>query len=70
MLTNNDGLFWGGTVIYTQVFADPGFSQSIENVSRLPPSLQRAAMGDYWPSIGYCSLAGFTSLGAGCIGPE
>jgi len=68
MLTNEDGVFWYGLVWYTQILANPGFAQSIENVSQLGPSQQKAAMGAYWPSIGYCSLASFTSSGAGCIG--
>jgi hypothetical protein len=66
-LTNSDGVFYYGTAYYAQTFADPGFSQSMVNVSRLPASQQQAAMGSYWPKIGYCTLSQFAAVGAGCI---
>jgi hypothetical protein len=67
-LTNKDGVFYYGLVIYRQTMADPNFAQSINNVSALPSSRRQAAMGNYWPVIGYCQASQFASKGAACIG--
>ena len=67
VLTNADGVFYNDSVVYRQTAADPNFAQSIENISQLPAGSQQAAMGDYWPQIGYCSAADFQSKGAGCL---
>jgi len=55
-------------VLYRQTVADPNFAQSIYNVSKLKNSQRQAAMGDYYPTIGYCTAATFQASGAGCIG--
>jgi hypothetical protein len=68
-LTNADGVFYYGLLIYRQVEADPNFTQSIANVSQLPVLQRPGAMGEYWPKIGYCRAAAFQNLGAGCIRP-
>jgi hypothetical protein len=67
-LSNADGVFYFGALLYRQTIADPNFAQSIANVSTLPSSQRKAAMGDYWPVIGYCQASQFASKGAGCIG--
>lgn len=66
-LDSSDGVFYFGLIIYRQTMADPNFAQSIVNVSKLPNSDREAAMGDYWPKIGYCTSAAFLSRGADCI---
>jgi hypothetical protein len=66
-LTNSNGVFYYGLILYRQTMASPAFAQSIANVSQLPISQRQAAMGDYWPIIGYCTAAQFQALGAGCI---
>jgi hypothetical protein len=68
-LTNADGVFYYGLLIYRQVEADPNFAQSIANVSQLPILQRPGAMGEYWPKIGYCRAAAFQAMGAGCIRP-
>jgi hypothetical protein len=55
------------TLIYRQTLANPTFTQSMANVSTLPRSEQKAAMGDYYPVFGYCSTAAFESVGWRCI---
>jgi hypothetical protein len=67
-LTNANGVYFYDTVIYRQTVADPSFIQSINNVASLAPASQQAAMGPYWPQIGYCTLSGFQTLGTACIG--
>jgi hypothetical protein len=67
-LTNADGVFYYGVILYRQTEADPNFAQSITNIAQLPASQRQAAMGPYWPVIGYCTAASFQALGAGCIG--
>jgi len=66
-LTNADGVFYNGAILYRQTEADPNFSQSIVNIAKLPPSQRPAAMGDYYPTIGYCTATRFAAFGAGCI---
>jgi len=68
-LTNADGVFYLGHLQYTQFSVDPSFTQGIYNVAQIAPSQQQAAMGAYWPQIGYCSVQSFVDLGAGCITP-
>jgi hypothetical protein len=69
-LTSDDGLFYYGLVLYRQTMADPGFTQSIENVSQLALNVQKTVMGAYWPTIGYCTRRTFQLSGAGCIEPN
>ena len=66
-MTNADGAFYYGIVMYRQTLAHPSFTQSIDNVANLPFWERRGAMGDYLPDIGYCSAANFQALGANCI---
>ena len=66
-LTSAAGVFYYNQLFYRQLVADPGFAQSIASVGRLAPPLQQNAMGEYWPTIGYCTLAAFTAQGAGCV---
>lgn len=68
LLTNADGVFYYGLVLYRQTLASSSFTQSITNIAKLPGPLQQPAMGDYWPEIGYCTLADFEASGAGCVG--
>jgi hypothetical protein len=67
-LTNADGVFYYGEIIYRQTLANPDFTQSIANVANLPAVSRQAAMGAYYPSIGYCTSVAFAQYGAGCIG--
>jgi len=67
-LTNADGVFYYGVIIYRQTEANPNFIQSIVNAESLPVAARRAAMGEYYPSIGYCTSIAFAQYGAGCIG--
>jgi hypothetical protein len=66
-VTNADGAFYYGIVMYRQTLAHPSFTQSIDNVANLPFWERRGAMGDYLPDIGYCSAANFQALGGNCI---
>jgi len=66
-LTNESGVFYYNLILYRQTVADPNFAQSILNVSQLPSYRWKDAMGDYWPSIGYCTSAQFQKKGPGCI---
>lgn len=68
-LDNSDGVYWYGLLLYRQTLANPAWTQSMSSVGTLPRSQWQAAMGDYWPSIGYCTTAAFAAAGAGCIGP-
>jgi hypothetical protein len=68
-LTNDDGVFFGGLLLYRQTMADPSFRQSIENIAKLPPGRRKAAMGAYWPTSGYCTSADFQASGVDCIAP-
>lgn len=68
-LTNADGVFYYNPILYRQTEATSSWAQSIRNVSKLPVALQPAAMGDYWPTIAYCTASQFETLGAGCIPP-
>ena len=67
-LASTDGAFYYSVLIYRQTLASSSFTQSMANVSKLPPSQRKAAMGAYWPVSGYCTAAQFQSAGAGCIG--
>jgi len=64
--TNADGVFYYNLVLYRQTLSSPSFLQSIENVSKLPPTQWKDAMGDYWPTIGYCTAAAFQADGFVC----
>ena len=55
------------SLIYRQTLADPSFTQSMEAISLLPVSQQKAAMGHYWPVSGYCTKASFEASGANCL---
>lgn len=68
-LTNEDGVFYYGMILYRQTMANPKWRQSMANVGELPRRRWEAAMGHYWPTVGYCSAADFEALGAGCIAP-
>ncbi len=70
ILTNADGVYYYNLVMYRQTLANPAFTSSIANVSQLPLVLQQAAMGGYWPKIGYCKLQDFQTFGPACIGPS
>jgi hypothetical protein len=67
LLTNANGVFWDGFLIYRQTVPSPSFTQSIRAITQLPQFQRRAAMGAYWPSIGYCTKADFDRLGPNCI---
>lgn len=56
-------------LIYRQTLADPSFTQSMYNISKLTPSQQKAAMGPYWPVSGYCTKATFEANGINCLLP-
>jgi hypothetical protein len=66
-LTNANGVFYYGFILYRQILANKLYSQSIENIAKLAIWDRRAAMGDYWPSMGYCSAADFQTMGGNCI---
>ncbi len=67
-LNNANGVFYYDLVVYRQTLANPSFMRSIANVSQLPLGHQQAAMGAYFPEIGYCKLQDFQIWGAACIG--
>jgi len=66
ILTNANGVYYYNLVMYRQTFAASTFTQSIANISKLPVALQKAAMGAYWPTIGYCTLQTFQTSGPAC----
>ena len=68
VLTNANGVFYYCNMMYRQTLANPAFLSSITNVSTLPITEQQAAMGAYWPKIGYCTLQAFETSGPDCIG--
>lgn len=65
---NENGVYYQGTVLYRQTMANPTFAASIKNISQLPRDQWPAAMGEYFPVIGYCTSEAFTSQGTQCIG--
>jgi hypothetical protein len=65
---NADGVFYYGFLLYRQTLARSSFTKSIQEISKLPLSRRAAAMGPYFPSIGYCTAASFQASGSGCIG--
>jgi hypothetical protein len=67
VLTNANGVYYYNLVMYRQTLANPAFTSSIANVSQMPLAQQSAAMGSYWPQIGYCKLQAFQTLGPACI---
>lgn len=67
-LTNADGIYYYGMILYRQTMANPSWTQSMANVGKLPRKQWQSAMGDYWPTISYCRLSDFNALGAGCMG--
>ena len=67
--TNADGVFYQGMVLYRQTMANPSWNQSSTAVGKLPRDQWRPAMGDYWPTSGYCTAADFVAFGAGCFVP-
>ncbi len=68
-MTNADGVFYQGAVLYRQTMANPGWTQSFTAVGRLPRDQWRDAMGEYWPSAGYCTAGDFVAFGGGCFVP-
>jgi hypothetical protein len=66
-LTNADGVFYNGFVVYRQTMANALFPQAIQAIGKLPIRERKTAMGDYWPSIGYCTAAKFDALGPACL---
>jgi hypothetical protein len=64
---NSSGVYYQGLVIYRQTIANPAWSQSFTAVGELPRSQWPNAMGEYWPTIGYCPLAAFNQRGGGCV---
>jgi hypothetical protein len=54
-------------LLYRQTEAGPAFTQSFRAVSLLPKRRWKAAMGDYWPTGGYCSSADFNAFGFACL---
>src|SRR5262249_865103 len=66
-MNNADGVFFYGVVLYRQTEASPNFKQSIATIQQLPILQRQAAMGDYYPDIGYCRAAAFELSGPGCI---
>ena len=67
-LSNADGVFYYNLMLYRQTIANPAFAQSIKNIAQLPFNQQKNAMGDYWPTIGYCTKATFQTKGPACFG--
>jgi hypothetical protein len=67
ILNNGNGVYYYDFLIYRQTGASPAFIHSIANVSQMPLALQPAAMGEYWPEIGYCKLQDFQTLGPACV---
>jgi hypothetical protein len=65
--TNADGVFYYNLVLYRQTMASPSFAQSIQNVAQLPFNQSKDAMGDYWPTIGYCTGATVQANGPSCF---
>lgn len=70
LLNNDSGVYYQGAILYRQTVPNPSFSQSMTAVSALPRSDWKTAMGDYWPTIGYCALADFEALGPNCYGRQ
>jgi|GEM_PF-1883666 len=68
VLTNEQPVYYYGSILYRQTMPNPSFAQSIRAVSQLPVFQWKSAMGDYWPKIGYCTAAQFNLLGAECVG--
>jgi hypothetical protein len=66
-LTNADGVHYYNFLLYRQTMASPNFAESISNVSKLPANQRQAAMGVYWPAIGYCTRPQFHESGASCF---
>ncbi|MFN0100876.1 MAG: hypothetical protein ACKV2U_02175 [Bryobacteraceae bacterium] len=70
VLDNSSGVYYQGLVIYRQTIPNPTWTQSFTAIGLLPRDQWKAAMGDYWPAIGYCRASEFTLHGAGCIAPR
>ncbi|MFN0104962.1 MAG: hypothetical protein ACKV2U_23115 [Bryobacteraceae bacterium] len=67
VLDNNSGAYYQGIILYRQTVPNPSWAQSFTAVGQLPPAQWKAAMGDYWPTIGYCRSVTFAQQGASCI---
>jgi hypothetical protein len=68
-VTNTQPVYYYGGILYRQTLPNPSWNQSIAYVSANYPNSQwQTVMGDYWPSISYCTLSSFTTLGAACTG--
>jgi hypothetical protein len=66
---NDKPVYFYATLMYRQTIPNRAWTQSMAYIgSNYPASQWKSAMGDYWPSIGYCSAANFELYGAGCIG--
>jgi hypothetical protein len=53
---NPQSVYYYGVVMYRQTLANPSWSRSIANVvTNNAWQDMQAAMGDYWPQIGYCN---------------
>jgi hypothetical protein len=59
--------FYYGGLLYRQTVPNPAWQKSMVNISNLPRSQWKTAMGDYWPDSGYCRSADFELLGFGCV---
>jgi len=66
-MTNADGVFYYGVILYRQTLPNTAWTQSMQTVSGLPATQRKAAMGDYWPVIGYCNNQDFKHQGPACI---
>lgn len=65
---NDQPVYYYGAILYRQTVANPSWTQSIGYVGQnYPPAQRKAAMGIYWPSLGYCRAADFAALGGGCL---
>jgi hypothetical protein len=60
--------FFYGLILYRQTIPNPAWPKSMVNISNLPRSEWKTAMGDYWPTSGYCRAADFESVGFACTG--
>lgn len=67
LLDNSTNAYYYGAIIYRQTSPNPNFGQSFAKIAELPRNTWKSAMGEYWPSIGYCTSAQFEAAGPGCI---
>jgi len=69
-LSAADGAYYNGLILYRQTMANPSWQQSMASVGKYEPPLWPKMMGDYWPSIDYCSAVDFSIKGARCISTQ